>query len=126
MINDRGGINMTLDDVRKYCLSKKGVEEDFPFDDKILVFKVGSKMFLLTNIKSSNFAISLKCDPILASALRGEFDAIKPGYHLNKKHWNTIEIDGSIPENKLYSFIDLSYDLVFKGLKKAEKENILK
>lgn len=116
---------MTLEDVRKYCLSKKGVEEDFPFDDKTLVFKVGSKMFLLTNIKASKFSISLKCDPILAVALREEFDTIKPGYHLNKKHWNTIEIDGSIPENKIYSFIDLSYELVFKGLKKAEKENIM-
>lgn len=116
---------MTLEDIRSYCLSKKGVIEDFPFDDKTLVFKVGSKMFGLTNIKSSSLAISLKCDPILAAALREEFAAIKPGYHLNKKHWNTIDIDGSIPEDKIYSLIDLSYDLVFKGLKKVEKERIL-
>lgn len=116
---------MTLEDFRSYCLNKKGVIEDFPFDDRILVFKVGSRMFSLTDIKSSDFAISLKCDPIFAVALREEYAAIKPGYHLNKKHWNTIDIDGSIPENKIYSLIDLSYDLVFKRLKKAEKERIL-
>ena len=115
---------MTLEDFKKYCLNKKGVKEYFPFDDEVLVFKVASKMFALTNIKSSDFKISLKCEPLLSIDLRMDFSAIEPGYHLNKKHWNTISIDESIDDQRIYWLLDLSYDLVFKGLKKAEKAEI--
>ena len=112
---------MNLEDIRKYCASKKGNKETFPFDEETLVIRVASKMYLLTNINSKELSISLKCDPFMAQALRQDYPAITPGYHLNKKHWITITIDGSIEEDKIYYLIDLSYDLVYKGLKKAEK-----
>ena len=115
---------MILEDFKKYCLNKKGVKGYFPFDDEVLVFKVGSKMFALTNIKTSDLKISLKCEPLLSIDLRRDFTAIEPGYHLNKKHWNTVLVDGSIDDGQMYWLIDLSYDLVFKGLKKSEKEEI--
>jgi len=115
---------MDLSILKDYCLSKKGATENFPFDDVTLVFKVGSKMFGLTDISDPNLKISLKCDPLFALDLRREFSSIKPGWHLNKTHWNTVEIDGTISEESIFMMIDLSYDLVFKGLKKAEKNNI--
>jgi len=115
---------MDLSILKAYCLSKKGATENFPFDDVTLVFKVGSKMFGLTDISDPNLKISLKCDPLFALDLRREFSSIKPGWHLNKTHWNTVEIDGTISEESIFMMIDLSYDLVFKGLKKAEKNNI--
>ncbi len=116
---------MTLEDIRKYCASKKGSHETFPFDEETLVVKVSSKMYLLSNINSKNLSISLKCDPFRALDLRRDYPAVKAGYHLNKEHWNTIEIDGSIEEDMIYYLIDHSYDLVFKGLKKVEKAEIL-
>lgn len=112
---------MNLQQFRCYCTAKKGVTEAFPFDDETLVIKVGSKMFALTNIKSDSFWINLKCDPLMAIDLRREYECIKPGYHMNKVHWNTIEVDGTLNEEKLHWLIDLSYDLVYKGLKKTEK-----
>ena len=115
---------MTLEEFKKHCLNKKGVKGYFPFDNEVLVFKVGSKMFALTNIKTFDLKISLKCEPLLSIDLRREYTAIEPGYHLNKKHWNTTLIDGSINDDKIYWLIDLSYDLVFKGLKKMEKEEL--
>lgn len=115
-----------LQQLKKYCLSKKGVSEDFPFDDETLVFKVGSKMFALTNIKEKELKINLKCDPMMAQDLRQEYEAIKPGYHMNKTHWNTVEIDGTIDDNIIEMLIDISYDLVFKGLRKKEREEINK
>ena len=115
---------MNLQDFRDYCLKKNGVAEYFPFDEETLVFKVGSKMFALTNINNSVFEVNLKCEPIMSEDLRREYSAIKPGYHMNKKHWNTITIDNSIPEDKVRFLIDLSYDLVFRGLKKSEREGI--
>ncbi|WP_040214690.1 MmcQ/YjbR family DNA-binding protein [Clostridium polynesiense] len=117
---------MNLEILREYCAGKKGVTENFPFDEETLVFKVGSKMFALTNINSAEFSVSLKCDPFMAQDLRRNYAAIKPGYHLNKEHWNTITIDGSIEDKMIYFLIDHSYDLVYKGLKKAEKEAISK
>lgn len=112
---------MVLKEFKSYCLAKKGVIETFPFDDETLVLKVGSKMFALTNVNSPILEISLKCDPLMALDLRREYNSIKPGYHLNKTHWNTITVDGTIPEDKILFLIDLSYDLVYKGLKKSEK-----
>ena len=112
---------MNLEDIRRYCASKKGNHETFPFDEETLVIRVASKMYLLTNINSKDLSISLKCDPFMAQDLRRDFEAITAGYHLNKKHWITVAIDGSIEEDKIYYLIDLSYELVYKGLKKAEK-----
>lgn len=115
---------MNFETFKAYCLSKKGAVQDFPFDDETLVFKVGGKMFALTSINSKVFWISLKCDPFLAVALRDEYEAIKPGYHLNKRHWNTVIVDGSIPEDKLLFMIDMSYSLVYRGLTKRERMSI--
>jgi predicted DNA-binding protein (MmcQ/YjbR family) len=112
---------MNLQEFKNYCMNKKGVTETFPFDDETLVLRVGPKMFALTNIKKSTLEINLKCDPIMAQDLRREHSSIKPGYHMNKTHWNTVTVDGTIPEDKLLFLIDLSYDLVYKGLKKSEK-----
>ncbi|MFL0248264.1 MmcQ/YjbR family DNA-binding protein [Candidatus Clostridium stratigraminis] len=109
---------------KNYCLSKKGAAETYPFDDKTTVFKVGSKMFALTNKNSNPLSISLKCEPYLSQDLRREYSSITPGYHLNKFHWNTIQLDDSIEEEKVRLLIDLSYDLVFKGLKNSDKLNI--
>ena len=119
---------MKLEKIREYCLSKKGVTESFPFDDVTLVLKVGSKMFGLFNVNSEKSTMNLKCDPVIAEFLREKYsDDIKPGYHMNKKHWNTVNVESSvIPENEIIVMIDNSYDLVFKGLKKIEKDEILK
>jgi predicted DNA-binding protein (MmcQ/YjbR family) len=110
---------MTLRQIKTYCLSKPGVEEDFPFDLTTMVFKVGGKMFALTDINDEPLRISLKCEPMYAIILRQDYTAIIPGYHLNKQHWNTIILDGSIPAKLTKELIDLSYDLVFKSLTKA-------
>jgi predicted DNA-binding protein (MmcQ/YjbR family) len=112
---------MDSDAIKKYCLSKKGAFEDYPFDDETLAFKVGSKMFALTNINDPVLKISLKCDPYIAIDLRRDYPCITPGYHLNKSHWNTVKIDGTISDDKICWLIDMSYELVFKGLKKEEK-----
>lgn len=115
---------MDLQSIKEYCLNKKGVTECFPFDDETLVFKVGSKMFALTNINKEALYVNLKCDPIMAEDLRRDYDAIKPGYHMNKRHWNSVYLDNTIPDENIYLLIDISYDLVYKGLKKSEKETI--
>lgn len=112
---------MNLQEFREYCLNKRGVTESFPFDDETMVLKVGSKMFALTNINKPILEINLKCDPFMSIDLRNEYSSIKPGYHMNKTHWNTVVVDGTIPEDKILFLIDLSYDLVYKGLKKSEK-----
>ncbi|MFT5872518.1 MAG: putative DNA-binding protein (MmcQ/YjbR family) [Clostridium sp.] len=114
----------SLEILKNYCLSKKGVTECFPFDNETLVFKVSSKMFALTNINNPVLEVNLKCEPFMSEDLRINYDAIKPGYHMNKKHWNTIVIDGSIPDEKILFLVDLSYELVYKRLTKSEKEEI--
>ncbi len=111
-------------DVLKYCLSKKGAYEDFPFGPEPITVKVGSKMFALLSNRSDKNFISLKCDPFVAQSLREQYSSVTPGYHLNKQHWNTITIDGTIPEHELIWMIDHSYDLVFKSLTKAEKKQL--
>ena len=113
---------LSLETFKNYCLSKKGVTECFPFDDETLVFKVSSKMFALTNINKPVLEINLKCEPFMSEDLRRDFDAINPGYHMNKKHWNTIILDGSISDEKILFLVDLSFELVYNGLKKSEKE----
>lgn len=109
-----------------YCLSKKGAIEDYPFGPEPLVIKVGGKMFALIS-KSENkqiSSISLKCDPLIAENLREQHSAVQPGYHLNKKHWNTVTIDGSLNESDLQDMINHSYDLVVKSLPKSFRVTI--
>lgn len=112
---------MDIVSFREYCLRKKGVTESFPFGEPALVFKVMDKIFALTDV--DNFvSVNLKCEPEKAIALREEYPAVTPGYHMNKKHWNTIEVDGTIPDDLFKSWIDHSYDLVVAGLPKAKRE----
>lgn len=112
---------LSIKKIRTYCGSKKGVTEDFPFDFETLVIRVGEKIFLLANIAEKPLKINLKCDPFRSIELRGRYEQVTPGYHMNKKHWNTLCIDGVIPENEVLELIDHSYDLVLKGMKKAER-----
>lgn len=111
---------MNIEDLRLYCLSKKGVSEEFPFDETTLVFKVMDKMFALTDLEGE-FSMNLKCDPDKAIELREKYTAVKPGYHMNKKHWNTVYVDASVSDELLISWIDDSYKLVVDKLTKAKK-----
>ena len=108
---------MNIEAFREYCLNKKGVTEEFPFDETTLVFKVMGKMFALTDLEGE-FSINLKCDPDKAIDLREKYTAVNPGYHMNKQHWNTVSDDGSVTDDLLFSWIDDSYDLVVKKLPK--------
>ncbi len=113
---------MNVEDIRLYCLAKKGVTESFPFDDTTLVFKVMGKMFALFNLKE-NHSINLKCDPEHAIELREHHDFVLPGYHMSKKHWNTIMIDDRVSDTILLKWIDDSYNLIVANLpKKAQNE----
>ncbi len=115
---------MNIEEFRNYCLSKPGVTEDFPFDETTLVFKVGGKMFALTDLEEE-FRINLKCDPERAIKLREDYPGIIPGYHMSKKHWNTIKVNGSVEDAMLYDLIDHSYHLVFSSLPKNIKIEIV-
>ena len=118
---------MNIESFRDFCLSNKGVTEEFPFDELTLVYKVMGKIFVLTDV--DNFkSINLKCDPERAMELREKYHAILPGYHMNKKHWNTVEIDGSISDAFLEELIMHSYELVVEKLPnvlKSELENCI-
>ncbi|MBN1637749.1 MAG: MmcQ/YjbR family DNA-binding protein [Ignavibacteriales bacterium] len=116
---------MILEKIREYCLKKKGVTEDFPFDETTLVFRVGGKIFLLTDIEPP-FSINLKCDPEKAIELRERYEGVTPGYHMNKKNWNTIDLQSNIPIKEIYKWIDHSYELVLSGLSKAERSKLVK
>lgn len=108
---------MNIESFRTYCLSFKGVEEGTPFGDNILVFKVMGKLFALTDIDAFE-SINLKCDPEEAIELRERYDAVIPGYHMNKKHWNTVIMDGSISDALVKTWIEQSYRLVVRSLTK--------
>ena len=114
---------MHIESIRSYCLSKKGVTESMPFDDKTLVFKVAGKIFALTNLNFVPLRLNLKCDPEKAIDLRERFESVLPGYHMNKKHWNTIEVTGEISKGLLNHLIDHSYDLVKSKLSKRVCED---
>ena len=107
--------------LKSYLLEKSGAVEEFPFDTVTLVIKVSGKMFALVGIKDDPLRLNLKCDPGKAEILREIYPAIQPGYHMNKRHWNTVILDGSIADTEIRSMIDDSYDLVVKGLPKAKR-----
>ena len=108
---------MHIEELREYCLSKNGSTEDFPFDDKKLVFKVKGKMFALTSVTTFE-SVNLKCDPEKAIELRIDYSGIIPGFHMNKKHWNTVKVNEDVSDEKIKYLIDHSYDLVVKSLTK--------
>ncbi len=111
---------MNIEELREYCLSKKGVTECFPFDETTLVFKVLGKIFLLTDL-TGDFAVNIKCDPERAIELRERHTCVVPGYHMNKSCWNTVSIDGSVSDSELYEWIDHSYNEVVKKMTKKQK-----
>lgn len=110
---------MDLAEFREYCLAKPNATEGTPFGETVLVFKVGGKMFALASLDEVPPRVNLKCDPDLALELRDRYEQVSPGYHMNKKHWNTVEIESGIPEAELRKMIDHSYDLVVKSLPKT-------
>ncbi len=114
---------MNIEELREYCISKPGVAEGFPFDETTLVFKVMGKMFALTNIEVE-LSINLKCDPDYAIELREQYHCVRPGYHMNKAHWNTIRIDGSVSDQLVQSWIDDSYELIVDKLTRKQKEEL--
>jgi predicted DNA-binding protein (MmcQ/YjbR family) len=107
---------MNVEDIRDYCLSLSGTTEGMPFGDSTLVFKVKGKIYALLNL-DGDLSINLKCDPARAIELREEYPSVQPGYHMNKQHWNTVYIDGSVPVKRIKEWIDHSYELVGKGKK---------
>ena len=112
---------MTAEELRDHCLSFNGAEETFPFNPETSVFKVEGKMFALSQFGAESLRVSLKCEPELADALRRAYAAVIPGYHLNKRHWNTVIIDGSLPEETVRDMIEDSYDLVVSKLPPARR-----
>jgi len=112
---------MNIEDFRIYCLDKKGVSESFPFDETTLVFKVLDKMFALTDTENE-FSINIKCEPEKAIMLREQYTDVKPGFHMNKKHWNTITITNNISNSLLKEWVDDSYNLIVSKMTKKNKE----
>jgi len=119
---------MNLEAYYEYCLSKKGTTEHFPFDQDTLVFKVGGKMFALSSLiqwEKGNPSVNLKCNPDYAQELRAQYSDVKPAFHMSKVHWNTVVINGEVPDKFVKKWIDDSYDLVFKSLTKKIKAKFL-
>ena len=114
---------MNIEELRDYCLQKPGVEESFPFGETTLVFKVGGKIFLLAGLQEGN-QFNAKCDPGRAVELRELYEEVKPGYHMNKKHWNTVDMEGRLTLRQLREIIDHSYELVWKSLPKKMQQEI--
>tara|TARA_R110002096_G_scaffold183757_16_gene361950 strand:- start:931 stop:1284 length:354 start_codon:yes stop_codon:yes gene_type:complete len=114
---------MDIESYRDYCLALPGVAEDFPFNETALVFKVLGKMFALTDVDKFE-SINLKCDPIRAIELREEYEEIIPGYHMNKKHWNTVAVIGSLEDGLILELIKHSYDLVVEKLPAKDKAQL--
>ncbi|MDP9048864.1 MAG: MmcQ/YjbR family DNA-binding protein [Bacteroidota bacterium] len=114
---------MNIEELREYCLKKQGATESMPFGDDTLVFKVGGKMFLLAGIREGN-SFNVKCDPELAIDLRERYAEVQPGYHMNKKMWNTVYIDGGLTSRQLIDMIDHSYELIVNNLPKKIKDEV--
>ena len=117
-------MSVNIEELQQYCLSKPGVEETLPFGPDTLVYKVAGKVFLLTSLDAEDFRFNVKCDPDLAQELREQYDCVLPGFHMNKKHWNTIIADGSVPAKQLREWIDHSYNLVVNSLPKKLREQL--
>ena len=118
---------MNIQQLHEYCIAKKGVTEEFPFDEVTLVFKVMGKVFAITGLDSwerGETKVNLKCDPEWSEELRGEYDAINPGWHMNKKHWNTVTLNKDVSDQFAFELIDHSYELVVKGLTKKLKAEL--
>jgi len=115
---------MDLAQFREYCLSKPRATEGTPFGPDVLVFKVRGKMFALAALEEVPTTVNLKCEPDLALDLRDRYEQVQPGYHMNKKHWNTVEIESGIPDAEVRRMIDHSYQLVIKSLPKAERKKL--
>jgi predicted DNA-binding protein (MmcQ/YjbR family) len=112
---------MNASQLRNHCLSLAGAEETFPFGPQTSVFKVGGKMFALSQLGAASLRVSVKCEPSLADALRQTYAAVTPGYHLNKQHWNSVILDGSLPDETVVEMIEDSYDLVVSNLPQAAR-----
>lgn len=114
----------TLNDLRDYCLGLRGATEDFPFDETTAVFRVRKKIFALMSMDQNPDSprINLKCEPVLAEMLRETYATVEAGFHMSKRHWNTVTVDGSIPEFEVYEMIDHSYEQVVKSLTRKERE----
>jgi predicted DNA-binding protein (MmcQ/YjbR family) len=112
---------MNIEEFRDYCLYKPGAAESFPFDDETLVFKVNGKIFAILSLSANDPSINLKCDPSLAIELRETYACVQPGYHMNKKHWNTIVMDGSANDAFIKKWVDHSYQLVLQKIPKKNK-----
>jgi predicted DNA-binding protein (MmcQ/YjbR family) len=116
---------MTRDRVLEICARFPGAVEDHPFGPGVAVFKVGGRMFALVSLDADPGSVNLKCQPELAIALRTRYAAVRPGYHQNKRHWNTVELDGSVPDREWREMIDHSYDLVVSRLPRAERPSLV-
>jgi predicted DNA-binding protein (MmcQ/YjbR family) len=115
-----------LESFREYCLTKNNATEGMPFGETVIVFKVGDKMFALAALDEIPTTVNLKCDPDLALELRDRYEQVRPGYHMNKKHWNTVELATGIPDAEIRTMIDHSYGLVAKGQAKPERATQLR
>lgn len=113
---------MNIEQFREHCLAKKASSEDFPFGPENLVLRVGGKIFAITDLESERFTVNLKCDPDRAIELREAYSEIIPGWHMNKKHWNTVDFEGNLDSKLLRELIDHSYELVANSLKKADRQ----
>jgi predicted DNA-binding protein (MmcQ/YjbR family) len=115
---------MSPDELRRRCLAFPAAVEEFPFGEDVSVFKVGGKMFALSSLGGDPLEVSVKCDPELAERLRRAHAAVRPGYHLNKRHWNTITLDGSLDDRTVVEMIEDSYDLVVEALPRRRRDEI--
>jgi predicted DNA-binding protein (MmcQ/YjbR family) len=115
---------VNIESFREYCLSKPAATEATPFGPDDIVFKVGGKIFAIAALMEVPPAVNLKCDPDLALELRDRYEQVRPGYHMNKKHWNTVVLDGVIPDREVREMIDHSYDLVAKSLARTRKKTL--
>jgi len=117
---------MDFDTLRSYCLSRAATSEHMPWDEDTLVFKVKDKVFAISGISTRPLTVNLKCEPERAADLRDRFASIQPGYHMNKKHWNTLTLDCTLTDDLIRDLIDHSWLLVVMGLKKADRDELLK
>jgi len=116
---------MTRDDVLEVCAGLPAAVEDYPFGDGVAVFKVGGRMFALVPLEGSPASVNLKCDPDLAVELRDRHSSVRPGYHQNKRHWNTVDLDGSVDGDDIRWMVDHSYELVLRSLPRAVRDGLL-